>query len=101
MKLLIITSISEFEKDIKQMLVKANVKNFSYKEVMGYHNTSDEAIGDNWFATEMNENESILFYAFVPSENVALVFNSINEFNAIQESTSKIHVASVNIENSN
>ena len=101
MKLLIITSISEFEKEIKQMLVKANVKNFSYKEVIGYHNTSDEAIGDNWFATEMNENESILFYAFVPSENVALVFNSINEFNAIQESTSKIHVATVNIENSN
>lgn len=101
MKLLIITSISEFEKEIKQMLVKANVKNFSYKEVMGYHNISDEAIGDNWFATEMNENESILFYAFVPSENVALVFNSINEFNAIQESTSKIHVATVNIENSN
>ena len=89
MKLLIITSISEFEKEIKQMLVKANVKNFSYKEVIGYHNTSDEAIGDNWFATEMNENESILFYAFVPSENVALVFNSINEFNAIQETTSK------------
>jgi hypothetical protein len=101
MKLLIITSISEFEKEIKQMLVKANVKNFSYKEVIGYHNTSDEAIGDNWFATEMNENESILFYAFVPSENVALVFNSINEFNAIQETTSKIHVATVNIENSN
>ncbi len=101
MKLLIITSISEFEKEIKQMLVKANVKNFSYKEVIGYHNTSDEAIGDNWFATEMNENESILFYAFVPSENVALVFNSINEFNAIQETTSKIHVATVNVENSN
>ena len=101
MKLLIITSISEFEKEIKLMLVKANVKNFSYKEVIGYHNTSDEAIGDNWFATEMNENESILFYAFVPSENVEMVFNSINEFNAKQETLSKIHVATVNIENSN
>lgn len=101
MKLLIITSISEFEKEIKQMLVKANVKNFSYKEVIGYHNTSDEAIGDNWFATEMNENESMLFYAFVPSENVEMVFNAINEFNAKQETLSKIHVATVNIENSN
>lgn len=101
MKLLIITSISEFEKEIKQMLVKANVKNFSYKEVIGYHNTSDEALGDNWFATEMNENESILFYAFVPSENVEMVFNAINEFNGKQETLSKIHVATVNIENSN
>jgi len=101
MKLLIITSISEFEKEIKQMLVKANVKNFSYKEVIGYHNTSDEALGDNWFATEMNENESMLFYAFVPSENVEMVFNAINEFNGKQETLSKIHVATVNIENSN
>ena len=101
MKLLIITSISEFEKEIKQMLVKANVKNFSYKEVIGYHNTSDEAIGDNWFATEMNENESMLFYAFVPSENVEMVFNAINEFNGKQETLSKIHVSTVNIENSN
>lgn len=101
MKLLIITSISEFEKEIKQMLVKANVKNFSYKEVIGYHNTSDEALGDNWFATEMNENESILFYAFVPSENVEMFFNAINEFNGKQETLSKIHVATVNIENSN
>ena len=101
MKLLIITSISEFEKEIKQMLVKANVKNFAYKEVIGYDNTSDEAIGDNWFATEMNENESMLFYAFVPSENVEMVFNAINEFNGKQETLSKIHVATVNIENSN
>ncbi|CAM4437869.1 hypothetical protein [Flavobacterium terrigena] len=101
MKLLIITSISEFENEIKQMLVKANVKNFSYKEVMGYHNTSNEAIGDNWFATEMNENESMLFYAFVPSENVEMIFNAINEFNGKQETLSKIHVATVNIENSN
>ncbi len=101
MKLLIITSISEFEKEIKQILVKANVKNFSYKEVVGYHNSSDEAIGDNWFATEMNENESMLFYAFVPSENVDLVFNAITEFNTKQESISKIHVATINIEKSN
>ena len=101
MKLVIITSISEFEKEIKQILVQANVKNFSYKEVIGYHNISDEPIGDNWFATEMNENESLLFYAFVPSENVKMVFNAINEFNGKQETLSKIHVATVNIENSN
>ncbi len=101
MKLLIITSISEFEKEIKQILVKANVKNFSYKDVVGYHNSSDQAIGENWFATEMNENESILFYAFVPFENVDLVFNYITKFNSQQETISKIHIATINIEKSN
>jgi hypothetical protein len=49
----------------------------------------------------MNENESMLFYAFVPSENVEMVFNAINEFNGKQETLSKIHVSTVNIENSN
>jgi nitrogen regulatory protein PII len=101
MKLVIITSISEFEKEIKQILVQANVKNFSYKDVVGYHNSSDQAIGENWFATEMNENESILFYAFVPVENVDLVFNAITIFNSQQETKSKIHIAAINIEKSN
>jgi hypothetical protein len=77
------------------------VKNFSYKDVVGYHNSSDQAIGENWFATEMNENESILFYAFVPIENVDLVFTAITKFNLKQETISKIHIATINIEKSN
>jgi hypothetical protein len=36
MKLLIITAIAEFEKEIKKILKKAKVKTFSYKEVTGY-----------------------------------------------------------------
>jgi hypothetical protein len=82
-------------------LVQANVKNFSYKEVIGYHNSSNEAIGENWFGTEMNENESMLFYAFVPVENVDLIFNAITIFNSQQETKSKIHIATINIEKSN
>ena len=65
MKLLIITAITEFEKDIKSMLKKANVKVFSYRKVTGYRDVSKEFIESNWFASEMNETESLLFYAFV------------------------------------
>jgi hypothetical protein len=49
----------------------------------------------------MNENESILFYAFVPVENVDLVFTAITKFNSQQETKSKIHIAAINIEKSN
>ena len=69
MKLLIITAISTFEKDIKKMLKQAEVKTFSYKEVKGYKDISEEALENNWFASEINETESILFYAFVKKEN--------------------------------
>lgn len=101
MKLLLITAVSEFEDEVKQILKKAQVKTFSYRDVLCYRNTSEDAIESNWFGAEMNENESILFYAFVPKENVDLVFNLIAEFNSQQETLSHIHSVILNIEKSN
>ena len=82
MKLLLITAVAEFGKEVKQILKKANVKTYSYKEVIGYRNASEEDLGSNWFGTEMNENESIMFYAFVQKENVELVCDAVAEFNS-------------------
>ena len=101
MKLLLITAVSEFEKEVKQILKKAQVKTFSFREVTGYRNTSEDAIESNWFGSEMNENESIMFYAFVPKENVDMVFSAISEFNSNQETLSHIHSAILNIEKTN
>ena len=101
MKLLIITAVLEFEKDIKQMLKKAHVKTFTYKEVKGFTDLSEEAIESNWFAGDMTETESILFYAFVKKENIDSLFDLVNDFNAQQETKSNIHIAVLNIEKSN
>lgn len=101
MKLLIITAITAFENDIKAMLQKANISTYTYSNVTGFRDISEEAISSNWFASEMNETESILFYAFVRKENVLLFFNLVNAFNVSQETQSHIHVAELNIEQSN
>lgn len=101
MKLVLITAITEFEKEVKSILKKAQVKNYSYKEVTGFRDASEDAIESNWFGTEMNENESIVFYAFVPKENVDIVCDSVKEFNAKQETLSHIHIAVLNIEKTN
>jgi hypothetical protein len=101
MKLLIITAIKAFENDIKAMLQKANISTYTFSNVNGFRDISEEAISSNWFASEMNETESILFYAFVRKENAMLFFNLVNEFNAAQETHSHIHVAELNIEQSN
>ena len=55
MKLLLITAVREFEKDIKQILKKAQVKSFSYKDVKGFKDNSEDEIEGNWFATNMQE----------------------------------------------
>jgi nitrogen regulatory protein PII len=101
MKLVIITAIKLFEKDIKLQLKKADVKTFSFKEVTGYRDSTEDAIESNWFSSEMNQTESIVFYAFVKKENVDILFKLINDFNNKQKTLSHIHVAVINIEKSN
>ncbi|SEA42299.1 hypothetical protein SAMN05443667_104158 [Flavobacterium gillisiae] len=101
MKLLIITAIAEFDAAVKKMLKQAEVKTFTYKAVTGFKDISEESIESNWFGSEMNENDSILYYAFVKKENVDTLIEKINEFNVIQESLSNIHVAVLNIEKHN
>ncbi|WP_166966005.1 hypothetical protein [Yeosuana marina] len=101
MKLVIITAIKEFEKDIKLQLKKAQVKTFSFREVTGYRDSTEDAVESNWFSSEMNQTESILFYAFVKKENVDLLFGLVNKFNDEQKTMSHIHVAVLNIEKTN
>lgn len=101
MKLLLITAVREFEKDIKQILKKAQVKSFSYKDVKGFKDNTEYALEANWFATNMQENESVLFYAFIEKGNVDIVFGIVAEFNEKQKTASHIHLAMLNIEKSN
>ena len=56
MKLLIITAIKEFEKDVLKILKKGEVKTFTFKDVKGYKDLSEEAL-DNYLA-----NKTIYFF---------------------------------------
>ncbi|NHM07560.1 hypothetical protein G4D82_10035 [Flavobacterium sp. CYK-4] len=101
MKLLIINAVKAFEAEVKKLLLQAKVHSFSYSEVNGFRDSSQDAIQSNWFASELNETESVLFYAFVAKDRVDTVFEMIGAFNAQQEVLSQIHVAVLNIEKSN
>ncbi|WP_276363045.1 hypothetical protein [Daejeonella sp. H1SJ63] len=101
MKLLVITAIKEFKKDILRMFKEAGVQNFSYREVTGFQDNSEDRVELNWFASDMNENESILFYAFVKKESVDSFFNLVEVYNSKQGNESHVHLAVLNIEKSN
>lgn len=101
MKLVIITAISEFEKEVKKILKESKVLSYSYREVKGYRDSTEEAVETNWFGAEMNETQSVLFYALVPHENVSLLMNLVNQFNEKQEAKSHIHIAVLNVEQTN
>ena len=100
MKYLIITAVKAFEEEIKAILKKATINEYTYKDVTGYRDFSELSINDNWFANEMNEGESIFFYSFVQNEQIDKVFELATKFNNKQKSMSTIHVAVLNIERS-
>ena len=101
MKLVIITAIAEFEKDIKKMLKEAKVKSYSYKDVKGFRDTSAENIEDNWFGSEISETDSIVFYAFILQQNLDTLFDEVSTFNKNQKSVSKVHLAVLTVDQYN
>lgn len=101
MKLIIITAIKEFEAAVRKELKNASVRNFSFKNVSGYADDSENAKATNWFSPESTMKESVLFFAFVDSENVSKLFDGIHAFNELQKSLSNIRIAVLNVEESN
>lgn len=101
MKLVLITAIAEFEKDVKNMLKEAKVKSYSYKDVKGFRDASEENIESNWFGSEMNETDSVVFYAFILQQNLDTLFDEVTQFNKNQETISKVHLAVLSVEKYN
>jgi hypothetical protein len=101
MKLIIITAIKAYETSIKAILKNVQIGSYTYKDVTGFKDDSAEFISSNWFGTEMNEQESILFFAFVAETSVAAALEAVNQFNQSQVTLSKVHVVVLNIEQSN
>lgn len=97
MKLLLITAIQEFEKEVKNILNHSGVKAFSYQEVKGYKNESDGSL-DNWFVSSRTEFRSLLFTVFVEAKMVHEIHERVEKFNAEQESQSHIHLVTLQIE---
>ncbi|GEM_PF-250319 len=101
MKLLLITAIKAYEPDVKEILESAAVTKYSYNEVTGYSGDAQESIVGNWFAQDNNETDSVLFFAFVRKEIAHEVLTLANAFNDKQILPSQVHVAILNIEESN
>ena len=101
MKLVIITAIKEFEKEIRNILIKSNVASFSLQDIQGFRDHTKDSVKSNWFASEINVIDSFMFYAFMIDGNADKVFEHIGSFNEKLEALSRIHISILNIEKSN
>jgi len=96
-----ITAVRSFENEIKTLLKESGVKTFSYMNIMGFKDLSDEPLEANWFASSTGERLAVLFYAFVEKTITDEVIAHIEERNSEQETLSQIHVAVMDIKRTN
>ena len=100
MKLVLITCIEEFEKEVKKILNLSGVKTFAYQSVKGYKNAADNEL-NTWFATDAIGTDSLLFTVFAAHECIVDLYAKAEAFNRKQESLSHIHIATIALEKFN
>lgn len=81
MKLLITTSLKEDQKEIVAIFDKAQIKVFSYTDIIGYKNDHSINLLDNWFASGDEKFDSIFLFSFTPDENALTALSLVTEYN--------------------
>lgn len=95
MNLLVITAVRAYEKDVKRILKENRVCVFSYMDVVGYKDPAEKPLPGNWFASDIGERQSTLFYVMLENGKAEHVLRSIELFNVTRDNQSKIHVVLV------
>ncbi|QVY64737.1 hypothetical protein [Polaribacter sp. Q13] len=90
MKLVIVTAVEEFQKEVLKIFKKANIENFSSSDIDGYKNAPSLLKASNWFSAEKNGNESIMFFSFTKEEKIDGLFNLIAAFNNNAETNNPV-----------
>lgn len=98
MKLLIVTSVEEFRKDVLKLFKTANIHNLSSSDIDGYKNGSSVLMTAGWFTGEKLSNESRLFFSFTEDEHIDTLFGLIKEFNSTLETCNAVRAVVVPIE---
>jgi hypothetical protein len=101
MKLVLITSVNQFKKQIQKILKNCKIQNYSFQNVVGHKGISSVADRGNWFVGDRFESQSITFFAMVPASVVDNLFEEVESFNSNLESLSRVHLSILNIEKTN
>ncbi len=98
MKLVLVTAVKEFQKDVLKIFKKANIENFSSGDMDVYKDAPSLLMAINWFSAGKSINESIMFFSFTNKEKIDDLFNIIEESNKNVETKNPIKAIVVPVE---
>lgn len=98
MKLLLITSISEFEKEVCQLFKKSEINVYSTSDIQGHKFFARNDIKDNWFSAHRDSVDSKLYFSFTSEEKSDQILKGVEQFNAETTSSNPIKAIVLDIE---
>ncbi|QQX75783.1 MULTISPECIES: hypothetical protein [Aequorivita] len=98
MKLLIVTVVDEFQKEVLHLFKRANIESYSGSDIEGYKNASSFMMNSSWFPSEKGGADSSMFFSFTEEEKIDLFFSLATQFNKNLETNNPIHAVVVPIE---
>ncbi|ETN95346.1 hypothetical protein [Zhouia amylolytica] len=98
MKLLLVTAVEEFQKDILKLFSEAEIESFSGSGIDGYKEPASVMLTSSWFPAEKEAVESIMFFSFTDDEKIDKAFELIKTFNAQIDTNNPVKAVVVPIE---
>jgi len=98
MKLLLVTTVKEYEVDLIQLFKKNNIRTFSNTSINGFKTDVDDDLTDNWFPDNEENINSVLFFSFTNKEKIEELLKAIKIYNSNLKSTNLIKALVLNVE---
>lgn len=81
MKLLIVTSLKEYQKAVAEVIDHAGIEVFSVSEAIGFKDHQVSNLLDSWFSSGRELFDSIFLFTFTDNEKAERALNLINQYN--------------------
>jgi hypothetical protein len=98
MKLLIVTVVEQFEKEVLKLFKKAEIENFSSSDIEGYRNLNSLLANSSWFPSEASGAASGMFFSFTDDVKIDAFFSLVKAYNMNLETANPIKAVVVPIE---
>lgn len=82
MKLLVVTSLKEYQKNVVKIMDLAGITVFSVTETIGFKDQHTPALLDNWFSSGSEQFDSIFLFSFTEAAKADQVLSLIESYNA-------------------
>ncbi len=81
MKLVLVTAVEAYQKEVLQIFKKADIENFSSSDIDGYKNVATVLQASSWFSGQKHGNESTMFFSFTEEQKIDNLFVLLEAFN--------------------